>query len=192
MVPAGETFTLVLASAAEPATLEAWLASAPPRGRAVYASGLDLPRAAPGVALVRRWQEAGLVELFRQRDPADQRRWQFLVEKAGVGVPGSPAQLGQQCTGCCANDTPTAALLEAGDPRTARQKAELLALLRTCGTMCPSNREIARQLGLGSDQRARNRARYLLDLLVSAGAIRLSGNGTNQPRTLVVLAGGEG
>lgn len=191
-----ETFTVQLSSAATVAALEEWLGCAPARGRAVYANGLDLPHGAPAVLLVQGWQQQGLVHLFRQRDPADPRRWQFLVERAGSGMPGAVVDLGQGGgSSCCPGHlgAPTAALHEArvGGVADDPQRAALLAVLRASGAECPSNRNLARQLGLGHGQRGRNRVQYLLTVLERTRAIELTNNGRNAPRGLRVLSTGE-
>src|SRR5690242_14244347 len=93
---AAPTFALQLATAADPATLEAWLARGAVGEQELYASGLPLPRELPGVVLVSRWKDAGLVETHNRRDPGDSRRWQYLVIKKRcasnpLGAPGPSA-----------------------------------------------------------------------------------------------------
>lgn len=173
-----ESFTLVLTSVAPVNELEYWLAAAPAGHVVIYASGLDLPREAEAVKLVRGWAEAGLVHLTQGRDPDDRRRWQWRATRA----------LG-------ANPVPCKPARPAISPEIAEQKAALLDLLRGAGRECPSNRALARALGLaGPDgsvgQRGRNRVAYLLDLLVKDGAIELARRGEGV-RSLMMGSKGE-
>lgn len=167
---AGERFRLLLAEAAAVEDLRAWLADAAEGGQAVYASGLVLPRDAAGVVLVGQWLAAGLVTTHQRRDPHDARRWQFLVAKR-PSKPAAPAV------------------------RDVRTRGELRALLDHMRRVvqarraCPSNAELARSLDLGPGARGRNRAQYLLDLLVRDGVIALDSPGRCAPRTVTVLPG---
>src|SRR5690606_28254785 len=78
---AGETFSLRLSLAVPAGELDAWFVSASDGHRAVYASGAVLPRDEEAVRLVTRWKEAGQAITLQRRDPADRRRFLFLVEK---------------------------------------------------------------------------------------------------------------
>lgn len=167
-----ETFSVALSIAVDPEQLAGAFEAAAPREAVIYAYGLDLPRAAAAVALARKWAAEGRGHLVQQRDPADRRRTRWMIVKAGIGVARPPAmplardQVGQ------------GAMLQCDS---------LLRLLRAQAPTCPSDREIARQLGLGTDQPARRRAGYLLGLLVKQGAIALTNNGHGQLRTVAIV-----
>lgn len=170
------TFTLQLAMAAPVEALEAWLADAAPGNKAVYAHGVDLPREAAAVQLVRRWADAGTVTLTSQRDPADPRQMQWLVVRLGERPGAGPA-----CSAGAPNE------------RTRVECAELLSALRhaaLCNLPCPSNTALARKLQLGRGERGRSRAQYLIGQLVAEGAIRVAGHGRNHPRVVTITAKG--
>lgn len=159
-----------LGMAAAPEALRAWLAEAAPGNMAIYAIGLDLPREAEGVQLVRAWQAEGLVALVSRRDPADRRRTQWLVQRAGATSPAAKPGLLSLVT--------------------RQQLAALLILLREGDKRrrpCPSNNKLARELDLGWGERGRARARYLIDLLVRDGAITVESRGRNLPRVVTIL-----
>lgn len=174
-----ESFSLVMSVAVDVDELRATFEAAAPRTPVLYAYGLDLPRQSAAVRQAAAWAAEGRGHLVQQRDEADRRRTQWLVIKAGIGAAQGmvvPSDRRRESS-CCA-----------GHVGAESERDRLLALLRAAGATCPSNREIARQLGLGNDQRARRRADYLLGQLVEAGAIELTNNGTNQPRGLRVVA----
>ena len=170
-----ETFTLTLSMAASAEAVEAWFAAAAPGAREVYASGLDFPREAPVVALVRGWEAAGLVRLVSGRDPDDRRRTNWWVVKAGETPPVRPRGTAQSRVRARELD---------------RQKAALLALLAGLARRrraCPSNSALARELDLGPGPKGRARAQYLLRQLAAEGAIAIENNGRNAPRKVRVL-----
>lgn len=172
MAGAGESFRLQLAVAAPVAELQAWLADAVPRARAIYASGQDLPRDAEGVVLARAWADQGLVRLFSERDPGDSRRFRWLIEK--VGPVQAPDRTGQEVDRCAAR--------------------AVLRLLRDAalrGAECPSNAQIARHMGWPL-QRGRARAQYLIGKLERDGAIAVESRGTCLPRLVTILVPGTG
>ncbi|XUU60666.1 hypothetical protein ACRAQ6_14070 [Erythrobacter sp. HA6-11] len=181
MLSAGErtdTFTLVLATSATVEDLQHWFDRAPAGDRAVYASGFDLPQSAPGVQLVRGWVAQKHAVTTQRRDPADGRKWQFMVQKlsgAGAACP------------------PRAAARVTAD----RQKlARLLRWLRERAREdkdCPSNRQIAQKLNLGAGDRGRRRARVLLERLELEGKARVflpdPEGAPRGPRAIEILEG---
>ena len=190
-----ETFRLTLGMAAPVAELEAWMASAVPGEQAVYASGLDLPRDADGVVLARRWGREGRVTLVQRRDPGNARRWQWIMEKAGTitncpdDPPGTGALEGQPVS--VSSSAPTSSRQVGKRVRDERDR--LLDLLRDCAVRrkaCPSNNALAAKLELGRGERGRARAKYLLGLLASDGAIAVESRGRNAPRVVTITAEG--
>lgn len=157
------TFTLHLATAAPVAVLEAWLADAAPRDQAVYASGIEPPRDAPGFVLARRWAEQGLVHLKTERDGKDRRLTRWIVERAGTGVPSDAADL------CDEQALRVSA--------TVRERADaLLAILQDCAAArreCPSLTDLAERLQLGRRQRGRDKVRHALALLAAERKIEV-------------------
>lgn len=176
--PAG---CLLLANAAAPETLAQWLASAAPRSRAVYATGADLPMDAAGVKLARRWAADGKVHLFRERDPANPAKFNFLIEKASsAAAPAAPVP-------AIARAAVHGRAVDRG------QLHDLLALLRHCaerGKPCPSNADLARELGLPVGKRGNDAAQYLLTRLVREHSITVESRGTMLPRVVTILAAG--
>lgn len=159
---AAPSFTLHLATAAPVEVLEAWLAEARPRERAIYASGIDLPHDAPGVRLVRRWADQGLVTCVRQRHPQDRRCWHFMVERVGTGVPGAVEDF---------SDTAPQV------SQSVRARADaLLAILRAVprGQPMPSLTELADRLQLGRGNRGRQKVNHALGLLAKEGAVQVT------------------
>ena len=194
-IASGETFRLMLGMAAPLAELEAWMASASAGEQAVYASGLDLPRAADGVVLARRWEGEGLVTLAQRRDPDNSRRWQWIMEKARTNSncpdhpPGKGASEGQP-----ASASPGAPTSSRQLGRKAREERErLLDFLRDCAVRrkaCPSDNALAAKLALGAGHRGRCRANYLMRLLAADGAISVEYRGRNAPRVVTITAEG--
>jgi hypothetical protein len=183
----GHAFTLQLASAASPGELRKWLAEAAPGERAEYARGPFLPRDTEGVRLATQWKDAGLVAMAQHRDPADGRRFLYLIEKSDPGAVRAPAADG------AAPLTPSALPLESGRIDADRLQALLLAELRACAARseaCPSNAVLARRIGLPAKKRSRDRVQYLLARLIRARAIAVEYRGTCAPRVVTVLAGG--
>lgn len=179
-----ETFTLCLATSASVESLEDWLAGAAPRDQAIYASGVDFPRDSAAAVLVRRWESEGLVSLVQERDKGDRRRTNWIVQRRGVGVPSEPAAL----AGADSHRT----------PRTREQLAALYDLLVEQAQQrrrCPSLSQLARALEIGSageagrvvNQSARQRARYLLDLLVTDGRVRLGDADAQGQRAITIV-----
>lgn len=182
-----QRFSLQLSLAVPAAQLRAWIDSAPAGERAIYASGVDLPRDAEGVKLAGRWARQGLVRTFQQRDPEDERRWLFLIEKARGASPqtGSPAP------------APSRSPLNGGTvpPRVVDRALlrRLLDLLRRCaerGEECPSNAELAQRLNLRRGERGRQQAKYLMQRLSSEKRIAVESRGTCAPRVVTILAPG--
>lgn len=168
-----DRFHLVLSFASPAAELEAWIDGAEPGHEVIYASGLLLPRAEQGVVLVTAWKDAGVVETFQRRDPADPRRWQFLCRK--TARPHAPGPGGFPPVAARATRHPDA--------------AKVLTLLRALapGEPCPSNADIARQIGLARGEAGRSRAQYLIDQLSAEGAIAVERRGRCEPRTVRVM-----
>lgn len=196
-----ETFSLQLGLAAPVAELEAWLADAPAGGRAIYASGFDLPRAAEAVQLVNQWQREGRATLTSQRDPADKRRTLWLVIKVSPDAPGKEAGEGcarraQVAEGGSAFRRPSPA--STLDFETRAQCRALLDLLRHAalrGEACGSNLDLARALDLAVSSarqrsRSRNRVQYLLACLAERGEIHVETHGRNLPRVVTIRAKG--
>ena len=172
-----QTFSLQLGLAAPVEQLEAWFASAAPGAREIYATGVDLPREAAAVALVRRWQGEGLVTMFQKRDEADARKINWIVERLDAAgkraAPDAPAEPRR-------------------DAITRSQLDELMGELRGCvirRRACPSNRQLARMLDLGEGGKARRRVDYLVTLLANDGRIAVQSHGRNAPRTVTLLEG---
>lgn len=155
-----DSFTLTLPrfSALVP-DLEAWLETADARAQVIYAAGVDAPRDSAAWALVQGWEAGGVVRLFSRRDPSDARRWQWLAQKVGVGVPGEPTDLSKpSCCECAAER----AVLDAVAAAAAR-KAPL-----------PSYRRLAEAALLAHPaSKGRHRARYLLGRLEAKGLITI-------------------
>lgn len=190
---AAETFTLQLSSAVPAAELRAWFAAAAPGHEATYASGAVLPQAEPGVVLARELAAAGLARTHQKRDPADARRWLFVIVKASVG-PTAPLPEGQSPGG----EPPDAPARVSPCSRAGalpEDAGRLLELLRDCaeqGRPCPTNGEAGRLLALEPEWqgKGRMRAQYLFALLARAGAIASENRGTCKPRVVTVLAEG--
>lgn len=180
-----ETFTLQLATSAAVADLEAWLASAPPRGRAIYASGVDFPRQSAAAALVRQWQEQGLVALVSERDPLDRRRTNWIAERCGLGVPGEAERLGAKPGITGANGVSFVS-------DTVRRRADsLLRILRAAAPVgsrfaCPSLARLADSLELGRGERGRQQVNHALSLLAREGAIATETVGPKAQRVRMV------
>lgn len=169
-----DTRQLELGMAAAPDALRTWLAGAAAGDMAIYASGVDLPREAEGVQLVRGWQAEGLVALVSRRDPSDRRRTQWLIQRAGESLPAVSQEMLSYVT--------------------RQQRDALLRLLKEGDKRrraCPSNSKLARELDLGWSAAGRRRARYLMDLLVKDGAIAVENRGRNLPRVVSILEQGK-
>lgn len=184
--PPGDRFTLVLASAASPPDLEAWLAHAPAGHQAQYAAGIDLPRDLPGVKLVTRWKDAGLVVTTQKRDAGDARRWLFYCEKSALaGKAAAPGAGGAPQAARATRFQRASVLLEV-------EIDKLLTLLRAQareragGAPCPSNAAIAKAIGLARGEAGRARARYLLRTAQMRGLIAIESHGRNAPRQVTV------
>lgn len=156
MQSASETFTFALAMVVPVAELREWFAEAAPLAKAIYASGLDLPRAEAAVRLVTEWREAGEVRTFQRRDPLDARRWQFLVER-------------------CDTDAARARIVR---PDLAAQQLVALhkALVSAAagGQPCPSRAALARAVTGQDDERAKRRVRHLMGRLEADGKIAIT------------------
>jgi len=151
-----ETFSIALALVVPVADLRGWFDTAAPRERAIYASGIELPRNEAGVVLVREWADAGEVRTFQRRDPLDRRRWQFLIERC---------------------DTTSARAREVRPDLAAQQ---LIALHRAlveaaAGCLpCPSRTDLARKVTGQQTERARQRVRWLMQRLEAEGKIAIT------------------
>lgn len=185
VAPQTERFVLKLSTAAPAADLRAWFEDARPGEPVEYASGIALPREAEGVRLVTRWKDAGLVLTTQKRDPADGRRWLFLVQRTSIqNADGPPSSVG-------AVDRPAQ-----GAPAHAVDRATLNKLLSTLrskaerGLPCPSNTDLAHELGLPRGSRGRMRAKYLMARLVTEKRIAVECRGTTLPRVVTILAAG--
>lgn len=175
-----ERFTLRLSSAVPAAELRAWFRTAKAGARTVYAEGLSLPQAEAGVALARELVAAGCAETHNMRDPADARRWLFvIVKKAALR------------DGACAPPQDERNLRQAQDERgegLSADAARLLDLLRDVaerGGVCPSLAEMAVRLDLGRAERGRQRAAYLQRQLETGNRIAVTRRGTAQAPAVV-------
>jgi hypothetical protein len=178
---AAPTYTLVLSTSVAAADLQAWFDAAAPGAQAVYASGLDLPRDSGGVKLAAALGERKLAHLIQRRDPADRRRWQWIVQKAGGSIrpAASLVECGETRQGSCCTRS----------PQTQRELTALLEVLRKVANAalpCPSNTVLADMLDLAPGKAGRDRVQYLLGELKRARAIELTSHGRNAPRTIRV------
>jgi hypothetical protein len=168
-----ETFSITLALVVPVADLRGWFENAAPRERAIYASGIELPRDEPGVVLVREWAQAEEVRTFQRRDPLDLRRWQFLIERC---------------------DTESARAREVRPDLAAQQ---LIALHRALveaaagGLPCPSRTDLARKATGQETERARERVRWLMKRLEAEGKIAITPapRGAQHGPTVTILTG---
>lgn len=179
MTQSNQTFSLTLGLAAPVAELEAWLARALPRETAVYATGLDLPRDAAAVALVRKWAAARLVTLTTRRDPDDRRRTHWLVVRAGNSARDDSAEdLAMPADAACTFGFHERALL------TCLEDAAL------AGEACPSLAAMAEAMRLPeTNGRGRYRARYLLETLEKKHLITITRR-AGSPRVITIRAAG--
>jgi hypothetical protein len=179
-----DSFSLVLASAASPQSLEEWIAAAPVGHRAQYAAGVALPRELPGVALVTRWKDAGLVLTTQQRDATDGRRWLFYCTKCSTA--------GDQAGQRAGSPSPSAARACRFQRASVTLDAEIDKLLtwlraRPSGAACPSNSTIAQAIGLARGEAGRARARYLLRAAQMRGLITVESGGRNEARQVRIV-----
>lgn len=177
MTGAAHSFSLTLGLATPVEELQRWFAHAAPGHRAIYASGWDLPRKAPAVALVRCWAEAGQVHLLSEKDAADPRRTWWWVVKAGAAAHADVR---------AAQDLAISA-------RTRADQDAMLDLLRDAASArqpCPSDRAMGEALGFGRGERARKRAGYVLGTLKQAGAVEVECRGRNAARVVTIRAKG--
>lgn len=168
-----ETFSLALALVTPVSELEAWFGHAPPGAKAIYAVGLELPRAEPAVVLVKQWIEAGEVHPVQRRDPLDRRRWQFLIERA---------------------DTASARLREVRPDLSAQQLIILhreLVNAAANGAPCPARSRLAHVVTGQSDDRAKKRVSWLMKRLEADGKIALQPApiGAQHGPTVTILTG---
>lgn len=181
---------LQLATAAEPAALEAWLAGAVAGAQAVYASGPDLPRGAAGVVLVTRWVAEGRVIALSRRDRADPNRFLFLVQSVSKGCASPPVS----ASGPSRAGTTTPRRGRATSSASARKRAvELLDLLRAAaaaGHTCPSYHAAARAMGLPPTERGRQTARAAFRRLAREGKIEIAHGAPRTARVVTILAKG--
>jgi hypothetical protein len=150
-----ETFSFALALVVPVSELEAWFETAAPLAKAIYATGFELPREEAAVALVRQWVDAGEVRTFQRRDPMDQRRWQFLIERV---------------------DTASARARQVMPDLTASQLLILHRVLveaAAAGAPCPSRAKLAEAVTGQTHDKARERARWLMKRLEAEGKIAI-------------------
>lgn len=199
---AAPTFAVQLASAAEPGELEAWLACSP-KSQAVYASGLELPRNAPGVLLVTRWREQGIVITTQRRDPRDARRWEFIVVRRaenasapthphGAPPPGSHPSAVPPAPAGIATPRPGQADRSRADHTRAQLKRleDLLRARAAKGAACPTLAETRDLLALPRGERGKRRASYLFDRLAGENRIATRWDGPGHRRVVTILSPG--
>jgi len=175
---AAPSFSLTLSFAVPADELRAWLDGAEPGARTVYAHGIDLPRGSEAAVLVGQWVRDGRATTHQRRDPADARRWQFLVEARSRRAWSGPA--GARVADAAPGVVPS------------REMKSLLVLLVACATqglVLPSNAALADQLGLAGE-RGRMRAKYLLARAQRDGLIRV--DKVRGQRVATILADGRG
>jgi hypothetical protein len=168
-----ETFSLALALVTPLAELEAWFADAAPHAKAIYAVGMVLPREEPAVVQVKRWIASGEVHPFQRRDPMDARRWQFLIERA---------------------DTASARAREVRPDLSGQQLIVLhreLVNAAAADAPCPTRKALAQTVTGQSDERARDRVRWLMKRLEAEGKIALQPApvGAQHGPTVTILTG---
>lgn len=175
-----ERFTLQLSTVTPVADLRRWLDMAPAGHQVIYASGIDLPRAAEGVVLARQWQAQGLVDLNQRRDPDNARRWQFLMRRRAADAARCPT---------------ASALDKVLEKSRARKLLNLLRDHAEAGRACPSNSELARAMGWDmtsptAAEKGRAGVQYLLRAIERAGGITIESRGTMAPRIITITAAG--
>jgi hypothetical protein len=168
-----ETFSFALALVVPVAELEAWFESAAPHAKAIYATGFDLPRGEAAVQLVNRWVSAGEVRTFNRRDPLNPRRWQFLIERT---------------------DTEAARAQQVQPDLSAHQMIVLhreLVSAAASAQPCPSRTRLAEVVTGQTDDRARERVRWLMKRLEAEGKIALQPApiGAQHGPTVTILTG---
>ncbi len=161
-----------LTTYADPAAMAEGVEPAGAGHELIYATGPQLgDHAAKALALL--WQEQGLVAL-KQRRSSRPHCFDYLAERVGADAP-APAP-------------------SASDGHVRGEMAALLRILRRCvvrGKACPSNAELAKELGLRRGQQGRRRAQYLVDRLTREKRISVTGCGRNAPRVVTILAAGK-
>lgn len=161
-----------LTTYADPAAMAEWVEQAGAGHELIYATGPQLgDHAAKALAL--HWQEQGLVAL-KQRRSSRAHCFDYLAERVGAVAPA-----------------PTTS---ASDGHVRGEMAALLRILRRCavrGKVCPSNAELAKELGLRRGEASRRRSRYLLERLAQEKRISVTGCGRNAPRVVTILAAGK-
>ena len=161
-----------LTTYADPAAMAVWVEQAGAGHELIYATGPQLgDHAAKALAL--RWQEQGLVAL-KQRRSSRAHCFDYLAERVGADAL-TPAP-------------------SASDGHVRGEMAALLRILRRCavrGKACPSNAELAKELGLRRGEAGRRRSRYLLERLAQEKRISVTGCGRNAPRVVTILAAGK-
>lgn len=162
-----------LTTYADPAAMAEWAKRARPGDEMIYASGPALGEHA-AASQARAMRDSGLVELFQRRS-------------------GRPNCF-DYCAQKLAQDAQRAAAPAAGGPdHTRAQMKRLLDHLRRLaerGAACPSNADLAAELGLRRGERGRQRARYLLDRLAAEHRITVRSQGRNAPRVVTITAKG--
>lgn len=155
-----------LATFADQAALAAWIEAARPEDSAIYATGPALPHRHPVVQMVQTLTDRGVLRAHLKARH-DGRGFDFLVYKrAAQAVPAKAASR--------------------GEAKMARVLQALTRVVAAEGLM-PSNAELARQCGLKNA----DAARYQLNKLEAAGAIRIEDFGPNERRTVTITETGQ-
>lgn len=179
-----ETFSLVVNTVASEDRLQAWLGEARPGDRAIYASGLSLLSDAPGLKLIERWEQQGLVHRSGMgRDPDTPRRFNWFVTKGRAAVSGAgPAAMLPDGHGPCCTAAGRAGAL---DPVliTLHELLDHLPVGRDGWSECPSNNSLADALDV-----PRTTARRWMDRLRDAGLIEIEQSHHAGPRRVRIVA----
>jgi len=175
--------SIAIVQAAPAKTILAWLREAKAGQRMLYAEGAHLPRGAEAVELVPQLEELGVVRAFQQRDPVDQSRWLYLIEKRPGPVAGTPAGAGLGHSRAGSPPPPASRRV------TQATLSKLMTLLRRAaerGDVCPSDAQLARSLKL----RRRDQAQYLLRRLAREGSIVVERFGRTDRRVVTIVKQG--
>ncbi|MDP1026375.1 hypothetical protein Q5H91_04055 [Sphingomonas sp. KR1UV-12] len=155
--------------------VDAWLATAKPGDRFVYASRCSLPVASKGAARMRALQDSGLVFLHCPRDRENPTIFNYLAIRTARPRPAPQPE----------RATLTARLVEAD---TALTDALLPVLQRAAhyGRPCPTDRVLAQRAAMTIDQVGEG-----LAALRQAGLIQITAPGSQSKRRVTIVATGQ-
>lgn len=149
---------------------DAWVARAEPKDALIYASGAEIPRAAPAWKHAMALVDDGMITLTYQRAEAG------ITEYLAIRLTTS--------------DAPTVVATPAIEPDETNPAELVLRELRRAASFklpCPSNAVIAQRCGL-SDAAA---ASYRIRQLVAAKRITIESQGPGEPRVATIIASGK-